>query len=84
MSKKAYVATIEIQIAVWAETETEAQELARRGLPDEAMQPGDFQIQPMIFVPNGWEDTGILYSNGEEQVSVKDVLDKLKVHGVGS
>lgn len=84
MSKRAYIATVEIEIAVWAETETEAQELARRGMADEAIQPGDFIIQPMTFAPASWDDDSILYSNGDEEINVKDVLDKLKRKGVGS
>lgn len=78
MSKKAFVATIEVQIAVLAETETEAQQLALDSLRDETLHPGDVQVQAMTFQPDGWDDSSILYSNSKEEVTVKEVLDKLK------
>ncbi len=80
MSKKAFVATIEIQIAVLAETETEAQRLAFDNMSNEDLRPGDFRIQAMTFHPEGWEDNDMLYSSGEA-VTVKEVLDKLKGSG---
>lgn len=78
MSKKAFVATIEVQIAVLAKTETEAQRLAFDNLINEVLRPDNFQVQAMTFCPEGWEDNCILYTDGEEEVSVKEVLDKLK------
>ncbi len=81
MSKKAFVATIEVQIAVLAETEEEAQDLALSSLRDETLHPGDARIQAMTFQPDGWDDESILYSNGEEEVTVREVLDNLKGSG---
>lgn len=49
MSKKAFVATLEVQIGVFAETESEARQLALDNLRDERFGPGDVQIQPMTF-----------------------------------
>ncbi len=84
MSKKAFVGTIEVQIAVLAETETEAQQLVLDSLRSETLRPGDIHIQPMTFQPDGWDDNSILYNDGAEEVTVKEVLDKLKgVDNVG-
>ncbi len=81
---KPYIATIEVQIAVLAETEEEAQQLAyntllRRG--NEVLRSEDVEIIPMTHCPNGWDGDCVLYSNDDRadaQVTVQEVLDKLK------
>ncbi len=81
---KPFIATIEVQLAVLAKTEEEAQQLAldnllRRG--DEVLHLDDVEIIPMTHCPNGWAPGSILYSNDDRadaQVTVQEVLDKLR------
>ncbi len=79
MSKQAFVTTIEIQMAVLAETEEEAKKLAFENFRDMVRFPEDFQVGSMDKVyayPNGWDDDDLLYTNGDEQVTLKEAWNK--------
>ncbi len=47
MTLKPFIAIIEVQIAVLAKTEEEAQQLALDSLCDETLHPSDVEIMPM-------------------------------------
>lgn len=79
MSKQAFVTTIEIQMAVLAETAEEAQKLAFDNFRDEVRHPEDFQVCSMDKVfspPCMWNDDDLLYTNGNEEVTLKEAWNK--------
>lgn len=80
LMKQAFIATIEIQMVVWAEDEIEAQSLALSNANDQIQLGGnDFQIQRMdrcFAYPNGWNDDDLLYTNGDDEVTLKEAWNK--------
>lgn len=56
MSKKCFIASVEIEMLVYAETEEEAEEIASRSARDELlnMDEDDFHVMPAKYYPPGW------------------------------
>ena len=72
--KKPFIVTLEIDMAVLAETEAEAQELALNNIGNEAILSNDLQVVPMDFCPSGWCEDDMLYTNGKEEIIIKDAI----------
>jgi len=73
--KKAFIAIVEIEMAVLAETETEAQRIALANMNNEFIHPDDIKVGFLNRCPDGWEDECILYTDGIEEVTLKEALE---------
>jgi hypothetical protein len=80
MAKKAFIASIQIEMCIWAETEAEAQKIARMNFDDEisrsCLWDEDFSVKPMTYVPASYEGDSELY--GTEVVTVDEALKHMK------
>lgn len=56
MPKRAYIASVQIEIVVAAESEAAAKELAAQAFRDEDVHAEDFELQSLTYLPFGYED----------------------------
>jgi hypothetical protein len=79
MAKKCFIASVEIDILVFAEDEDEARDIAGQHLADEAVNisDDDFSVRPATYYPPGWEPHCIVYQSGDagEDVTAKEALE---------
>ncbi len=76
MSRKAFIATLEIQMVVLAETEEEAMELAEENMSEEVFnQLAKMEVEPLKYRPAGWDDNCIPYSHEREDITMAEVMD---------
>ncbi len=78
MPKKCFIASVEIDMLVFAEDEEEAREVASKHLGDEVsnLSDGDFTVMPATYYPPGWDATCCVYQvTGESDLRAKHALE---------
>ncbi len=79
MAKKCFIASVEIDMLIFAEDEDEAQDIAEDRLQDEVgnLVGEDFNVMPATYYPPGWEPNCIVYqdSSHADDVTAKEALE---------
>jgi hypothetical protein len=72
--KRAYIASVEIEIAVVATDEKDAQDVAYSALRDEIhnLWKEDFTIRGMSHIPSGYSSEDLVYNNLREDITVDE------------
>ena len=80
--KRAYLARLELEMAVIAESEDEAKQIARYNLRDECMNVSefDFHVAQLREIPDGWDEKSLVYQEGRGDTTIAEAM-KLNEEG---
>lgn len=72
MSKRAYIAKVEIEIVVVAESEDTARYLARRAFSEESVSEEEFDLEPLSYMPAPYtNDFDLVHHDGDGDLTIE-------------
>lgn len=75
---RSFIATIEIEMCIVADTQKEAQEIARKNFQNEIDSAPpcneDFSIHIMDYIPASYEDDSLVYNNLNRDITCIEAL----------
>ena len=78
MEKRPFLVSLEIEYACLAEDEYEAKQFANRVVDDLFGVEDYCDVQDLHRYPDGWEEDGLVYHRGKEDITLAEALDMAK------